>query len=192
MLIGLVAVVACAADLPAPAAGYMTLCLHDDFVQRPVELAGVEACKALKPYLVVNTYCQSDAMYQDRLKDACPQIPAAVAQDPTGKVIWKESGGTFPSTAPTWSDVADRIRNKCKGDKCKGGQCDTDTKPKPIGTTVNNTINQIPVSVPIEAVKPEAPKPEAEFPWLLLLGVLIVTAVVAVAVSFRREVASAE
>lgn len=177
-------------DLPT-----ITVMYHDDWQQRPEEVALIEQWRTRPEWQAMNgrfhwvTYHETSEPYQSRMKKDYPVLPAIVAQKPSGEVFFKDQGG---------ADLV--VKSVAVGSNCDGGDCGRRTvapwnqNPPPNRSTSVSVVVEPPAAPALPPRVPPADQQAADKSvfWgaaavLAILGA-IVSLVVTFAVQFHRRV----
>jgi hypothetical protein len=166
---------------------YVTIITHADWQSRPEEVAQVERWQAMPEVAGLAgkahwlRYTEKDAIYQTRLREHSPVLPAILVQNHEGYVMFKDYAGSPAAGRPVifpW--------NK-RPAPCPGPQPGPAPKPD-----INVVVAPIPDRVPLR--EPISQKePDGGSAWILvvsLIAVAIVVAVVTFAVQFHRRVSA--
>ena len=163
---------------------HISVVVHDDWQARPVDrqLVGLWSSDrrllSLRAQTNYHFYTQGDATYQANLAHAIPDVPAVVVQDASGKVHYKASGNAVAEPKGILKNLLAKICPNC---------------PRP-GPKPNDTPAPVPTPQPVvpdTPVIPDTPfidETETEqFPWALLVGVVVVAAGGSLVWQFRKE-----
>lgn len=99
----------------------VTIMHHDDWTERPAEKALIEKWRELPDWqerfqgnFHWVDYPESSEAYQQRMKEDNPILPAIVAQDADGKVIYKDHGGEALTVKAIAFETPTEAPEECK------------------------------------------------------------------------------
>lgn len=178
-------------DLPQDAGNwYVSVCLHDDWRSRPLDRA-VASWWNIHPRLVsiktqthYKIYVESDPIYKTTLAKLIGPLPCILVQDSSGTVIYKSSGENVGSDGDEIANDIGRIfpifplrPRPCPGpNPCPKPDVKPDVKPN-----VDVDLKVIP------DVKPAKPA-GADFPWVLLVVVVVLASGATLVKYFKDEI----
>jgi len=169
----------------------ITVMHHDNWLERPAEKALIEKWRELPEWQRFNgkyhwvSYPESSEAYQQRMKADYPILPAIVAQDADGKVVFKDHGGeTLVVKAVATTESPEECRN-CRRSVHKSVDVNVD-KGTDVGKSNISVVVEPPAPVP-DRVGIREKEADGGF-WALLIVGSIVSGLVTAAIMFVMRV----
>jgi hypothetical protein len=178
---------------------HISVMVHDDWRARGGERRLVAwwqvhpALVSLKAGTHFHVYTESDRVYQTKLKHACPTLPAVIIQDANGKVHFKCSGENTPQDSQALVGALGRTFRRRPiyifpwRRPCPCPHPDPSPQPDPQPKPTPDDEVDVDVNIADTVTQPEIARPP--FPWLLLIIVLVITAVITLWVHLQRRMA---